>query len=44
MSLLRTEVLPFKATAFKDGDFVDVSEADLHGKYSVVFSSVRCCD
>ena len=37
MSLLRTEVLPFKATAFKGGDFVQVTDADLHGKWSVVF-------
>ena len=37
MSILRTEVLPFKATAFKDGDFINISEADLHGKWSVVF-------
>ena len=33
MSILRTEVLPFKAKAFKDGDFIDVTEADLHGKW-----------
>ena len=37
MSILRTEVLPFKATAFKDGDFINVSDADLRGKWSVVF-------
>ena len=37
MSILRTEVLPFSAKAFKDGDFINVSEADLHGKWSVVF-------
>lgn len=37
MSILRTEVLPFKATAFKDGDFINISEADLRGKWSVVF-------
>ncbi len=37
MSILRTEVLPFKATAFKNGDFVEVTEADLRGKWSVVF-------
>ena len=28
MSILRTEVLPFKATAFKDGDFINISEAN----------------
>lgn len=37
MSILRTEVLPFKATAFKNGDFLEVTEADLRGKWSVVF-------
>jgi NADH-dependent peroxiredoxin subunit C len=36
MSLINTEVLPFKATAFHNGKFVDVSEADLKGKWSVV--------
>jgi peroxiredoxin (alkyl hydroperoxide reductase subunit C) len=37
MSLIGTEVLPFNATAFKDGEFVDVSDADLHGQWSIVF-------
>lgn len=37
MSLLNTEVKPFKATAFVNGKFVDVSEADLKNKWSVVF-------
>ena len=37
MSLLNTEVLPFKATAYHNGSFVDVSEQDLKGKWSVVF-------
>lgn len=37
MSLVNTEVLPFSATAFHNGSFVPVSEADLHGKWSVVF-------
>ncbi|MDR9778428.1 redoxin domain-containing protein, partial [Rhizobium hidalgonense] len=37
MSLINTEVKPFKATAFHNGNFVDVSEADLKGKWSVVF-------
>lgn len=36
-SLIGTEVMPFKATAYHDNDFVEVSEADLHGKWSVVF-------
>jgi peroxiredoxin len=37
MSLINTEVKPFHATAFHDGTFIDVSEADLHGTWSVVF-------
>jgi peroxiredoxin (alkyl hydroperoxide reductase subunit C) len=37
MSLLNTEVKPFKATAFKQGKFIDVSDADLKGKWSVFF-------
>lgn len=36
MSLINTEVKPFKATAFQNGKFFDVSEADLKGKWSVV--------
>ena len=37
MSLVNTEVLPFTATAFHNGEFIDVSEADFKGKWSVVF-------
>jgi peroxiredoxin (alkyl hydroperoxide reductase subunit C) len=37
MSIINTEVKPFKATAFRAGKFVPVSEADLKGKWSVVF-------
>ncbi|GBG12479.1 peroxiredoxin [Novimethylophilus kurashikiensis] len=36
-SLINTNVLPFKATAYHNGDFVQVTEADLQGKWSVVF-------
>ena len=36
-SLINTEVLPFNATAFHNGKFVQVSDADLRGKWSVVF-------
>ena len=36
MSLINTEVKPFKATAFHNGKFVDVTEADLKGKWSVL--------
>jgi len=37
MSLINTEVKPFKAAAYHNGKFVDVSEANLKGKWSVVF-------
>jgi peroxiredoxin (alkyl hydroperoxide reductase subunit C) len=37
MSLINTEVKPFTATAYHDGEFVTVSEADLQGKWSVFF-------
>ena len=37
MSLINSDVKPFKATAFHNGKFVDVSDADLKNKWSVVF-------
>ncbi|PWC39613.1 alkyl hydroperoxide reductase subunit C [Azospirillum sp. TSO35-2] len=37
MSLINSEIKPFKATAFKNGKFIDVTDADLKGKWSVVF-------
>ena len=36
-TLINTEILPFKATAYHNGQFVPVSDADLRGKWSVVF-------
>lgn len=36
-SLINTEIKPFNASAFHNGEFVDVSDADLKGKWSVVF-------
>jgi NADH-dependent peroxiredoxin subunit C len=36
MSLIGTEVLPFKASAFQDGKFLDVTEQNFKGKWSVV--------
>lgn len=36
MSLINSSVKPFKATAFHDGKFVDVSDASFKGKWSVV--------
>ncbi len=37
MSLINTEIKPFKANAFHNGKFIEVSDADLKGKWSVVF-------
>jgi len=37
MSLINTTVKPFQATAFANGEFVDVSDANLRGGWSVVF-------
>ena len=37
MSLINTQVKSFTATAFHNGAFVEVSDADLLGKWSVVF-------
>ena len=37
MALINTEIKPFKATAFHNGSFVEVSDEDLRGKWSVVF-------
>ena len=37
MSLINTEVLPFKATAYQNGEFIEVTNANLKGKWSVVF-------
>ena len=37
MSLINTEIKPFTATAFHNGEFVTVSEVDVQGKWSVFF-------
>jgi peroxiredoxin (alkyl hydroperoxide reductase subunit C) len=37
MSLIGSEIKPFKATAFHAGKFVDVTEATLKGKWSAFF-------
>jgi len=37
MSLINTTVKPFTAQAYKQGKFLSVSDADLKGKWSVVF-------
>ena len=36
-SLINTQVKPFNATAYHKGDFVELSEADLKGNWSVFF-------
>ena len=37
MALINSKIKPFKASAFKNGDFIEVSDADLKGKWSVFF-------
>jgi peroxiredoxin len=37
MSLINTEIKPFKATALKNNKFIDVTEGTLKGKWSVLF-------
>ena len=37
MSLINTTVKPFRTTAFSNGEFVEISEADLQGHWSIVF-------
>ena len=37
MSLINTEMKPFKAEAFQDGKFVTVSDADVKGNWAVFF-------
>ena len=41
MSLINTEIQPFNATAYHNGQFIEVSEQDLKGKWSVVFSILQ---
>ena len=36
MSLINTPVQPFKTTAFHNGKFIEVSDASLKGKWSVL--------
>lgn len=35
-TIINTKVQPFKATAYHNGDFIEVSDADLLGKWSVI--------
>jgi len=37
MSVINTKIQPFNATAFRNGEVVSVSDADLAGKWAVMF-------
>ncbi|WP_233981813.1 alkyl hydroperoxide reductase subunit C [Pectobacterium versatile] len=37
MSVINTQVKPFKNMAFKDGQFIEVTEKNIEGKWSVFF-------
>ena len=37
MTQINSELLPFEATAYRNGEFVDVSDKDLRGRWSIVF-------
>ncbi|WOE31002.1 MULTISPECIES: alkyl hydroperoxide reductase subunit C [unclassified Acinetobacter] len=37
MSLINTEVKKFNAMAYKNGQFIEVSEQDLYGQWSIIF-------
>ena len=41
MSLINTEVKPFKATAYHNGKFVPVSNEDLKGKAEIIIAKQR---
>ena len=36
-SIINSKLKPFKATAYSKGDFVEVTEADVAGKWAVFF-------
>lgn len=37
MALINTQIKPFSASAFKNGEFIDVSSEDINGQWSVFF-------
>jgi len=37
MSLINSEIKPFKATAYQQGEFIEVTDASVKGKWSVFF-------
>ncbi len=40
MSLINTKIKPFKNQAFKNGEFIEITEKDTEGRWSI-FSSTR---
>lgn len=37
MALINTQIKPFKANAFKNGEFIEVSNEDIKGKWAIFF-------
>jgi len=37
MSVINTKILPFQTTGYRNGEFVDVSDADTEGRWSIFF-------
>jgi len=37
MSVINTKIQPFQASAFKAGDFIEVSDKDIEGKWAIFF-------
>jgi NADH-dependent peroxiredoxin subunit C len=37
MALINSEIKPFKATAYQDGKFIDVSDEDVKGQWAIFF-------
>ncbi|MBQ0815297.1 MAG: redoxin domain-containing protein, partial [Marinobacter sp.] len=37
MGVINSEIKPFNATAFKRGEFVEISDADVKGKWAIFF-------
>ena len=37
MSLINTRIKPFKATAYRNGEFIEITDLDIEGKWAVFF-------
>jgi len=37
VGIINSEIKPFNATAFKNGEFVEISDTDVKGKWAVFF-------